>query len=120
MEDVGEVVAGSVVGYFRDGMYVDNLEKLLELGVSPKWEEQKAGGPLEGMRVVITGTLPTLSRQEAEEAVARAGGSASSSVSARTSFVVAGEKAGSKLAKAQALGVEVIDEGEFLRRLGRA
>ncbi len=120
MDDVGEVVAGSIVGYFQDEMYVNNLEKLLEMGVRPQWEEQKAGGPLEGMRVVVTGTLVHFSRQEAEEAVVQAGGSAASSVSAKTSFVVAGEKAGSKLTKAQALGVEVIDEEEFLRRIGRA
>ena len=72
---------------------------------------------LAGQTVVVTGTLPTLSRDEAEERIRKAGGTPGSSVSKRTAFVVAGESAGSKLTKAQELGVEVIDEAEFLKRL---
>ncbi len=118
--DVGEIVAASIVGYFADEMYVQNVEKLLEMGVAPVWEQKAAGeGPLSGMKVVVTGTLVSFSRQEAEEAVRQAGGSAIGSVSKNTTFVLAGEKAGSKLDKAQKLGVEVIDEAEFLRRIGR-
>ena len=70
------------------------------------------------MTVVITGTLEHFSRAEAEEAVRRAGGKAASSVSKKTALVVAGESAGSKLDKANALGVTVVDETEFMRRLG--
>ncbi|MDB5244873.1 MAG: lig, partial [Parcubacteria group bacterium] len=72
---------------------------------------------LTGKSVVITGTLPTLSREEAEARVRQAGGKASSSVSTKTSFVVAGEAAGSKLADAERLNVDVIDESAFLKRL---
>ena len=79
----------------------------------------QAGGALEGMTVVVTGTLSQLSRAEAEEAVRQAGGKPGSSVSKKTALVVAGENAGSKLAKATQLGVEVIGEEEFLRRIGR-
>jgi len=117
--DVGEIVAASIVGYFQDEMYVRNLEKLFEMGVRPEWDVKKTGeGPLSGMKVVVTGTLEHFSRQQAEEAVVQAGGTAVGSVSKNTTFVLAGEKAGSKLDKAQKLGVEVIDEAEFMRRIG--
>lgn len=121
INDVGEIVAASIVGYFQDDMYMQNLSKLLEMGVTPKWEEsvQAQDGPLSGKKVVVTGTLAHFSRQEAEEAVRQAGGSAVGSVSRNTDIVLAGEKAGSKLEKAQKLGVEVIDEAEFLRRIGK-
>ena len=79
----------------------------------------KAEGPFSGMSVVVTGTLPTLSRKEAEDLIRSCGGNASGSVSKKTAFVVAGEAAGSKLSKAQSLGIEVIDEPEFLRRAGK-
>ena len=75
--------------------------------------------PLEGMSIVLTGGLETLSREEATAAAEDAGARVTSSVSKKTSFVVAGESPGTKLAKAEQLGVEVIDEQEFLRRLGR-
>jgi DNA ligase (NAD+) len=76
-------------------------------------------GALKGSTVVITGTLPTLSRTDATELLERAGARVTDSVSKKTSFLVAGEAAGSKLEKAKALGVEVIDETELLRRVGR-
>ena len=75
-------------------------------------------GPLTGQTVVITGTLPTLLREEAEARVRRAGGKAAASVSAKTSFVVAGDNPGSKFDKAKQLGVQVISEAEFLKKLG--
>jgi DNA ligase (NAD+) len=76
-----------------------------------------AGGPLSGQTVVITGTLPTLSRTKATATIEAAGGRVTGSVSKSTSFLLAGEEAGSKLDKARTLGVEVIDEAELLRRL---
>ena len=79
----------------------------------------KAEGVLSGLSVVVTGTLPSLSRKEAEELIRQHGGTAASSVSKKTAFVVAGEAAGSKLTKAESLGIEVIDEAELLRRCGR-
>ena len=71
------------------------------------------------MTFVLTGTLPTLTRAQAEEIIQQNGGKASGSVSKKTSVVLAGENAGSKLEKAQSLGVEIIDEAEFLRRAGQ-
>ena len=77
-----------------------------------------AGGPLSGKSVVITGTLPTLSRAKATAMIEAAGGRVTGSVSKSTSFLVSGEEAGSKLEKAKALGVDIIDEAELLRRVG--
>jgi DNA ligase (NAD+) len=108
------------VGFFADPANVRLVDALLAAGVEPeKPQERAAGGVFEGMTVVVTGTLEKLSRAEAEEAIRENGGKAAGSVSKKTSLVVAGEAAGSKLAKAQSLGVPVIDEAEFLKRLGR-
>jgi DNA ligase (NAD+) len=78
----------------------------------------QASGALSGKTVVITGTLPTMSRNEATEAIESAGGRVTNSVSKATSFLVAGDDAGSKLEKARALGVEIIDEDELKARIG--
>ncbi len=119
MDDVGEIVADSVAGFFEDPANVRLVDALLAAGVSPAWEKKDtSSGPFAGMTVVVTGTLASMDRKEAEEAIRQAGGKAAGSVSKKTSLVVAGEAAGSKLDKAQALGVEVIGEEEFLRRLG--
>ena len=119
MDDVGEIVADSIAGFFEDENNLRLVSALLAAGVAPSAPQAvAAGGAFEGMTVVITGTLEHFSRAEAEEAVRRAGGKAASSVSKKTALVVAGESAGSKLDKANALGVTVIDETEFMRRLG--
>ena len=119
MDDVGEIVADSIAGFFEDENNLRLVSALLAAGVAPSAPQAvAAGGAFEGMTVVITGTLEHFSRAEAEEAVRRAGGKAASSVSKKTALVVAGESAGSKLNKANALGVTVIDETEFMRRLG--
>ena len=121
MDDVGEILADSIAGFFEDAANLRLIEALLNAGVAPEAPAQAvAGGPFEGMTVVVTGTLARFSRAEAEEAVRNAGGKAAGSVSKKTSLVVAGENAGSKLDKANALGVEVIGEAEFLKRLGLA
>ena len=118
MDDVGEIVADSIVGFFEDENNLRLVDALLGAGVNPQPPEQiAAGGVLEGKTVVVTGTLSRMSRAEAEEAIRRAGGKAGSSVSKKTSLVVAGESAGSKLAKANSLGVPVIGEAEFLELL---
>jgi len=120
MDDVGDIVADSIALFFADPANIRLVDALLAAGVSPKWEKKDtAGGPFAGMTVVVTGTLSSMGRKEAEEAIRDAGGKAAGSVSKKTSLVVAGEAAGSKLDKARALGVEVIGEEEFLRRLGR-
>ena len=116
MEDVGEIVAASITDFFRDEENYAFVRRLLELGVSPEFKAQEGVGTLfEGMTFVLTGTLPTLTRAEAEEIIRRNGGKASGSVSKKTSVVLAGDSAGSKLAKAQALGVRIMDEAEFLQ-----
>ena len=120
MDDVGEIVADSILGFFEDPANVRLVDALLAAGVSPEAPKARAaGGSFEGMTVVVTGTLTRFSRAEAEEAIREAGGKAAGSVSKKTSLVVAGEAAGSKLTKAESLGVPVIGEDEFLRRLGR-
>lgn len=118
VEGVGEVVARSVYSWFSDSENTALLDRLLPHLSIQEVETPAEDAPLKGQTVVVTGTLPTLSREQAEDWVRKAGGTAGSSVSKKTAFVVAGESAGSKLAKAEELGVEVIDEAEFLRRLG--
>lgn len=118
VDGIGDVVARSVVSWFRDEENDALLERLLPHLSIQEVEAPAANAPFAGQTVVVTGTLPTLSRDEAEDMIRKAGGSAGSSVSKKTAFVVAGENAGSKLAKAEELGVEVVDEAEFLKRLG--
>ena len=118
MDDVGEIVAESIRAFFADPASARLVDALLAAGVQPQSPEKIAsGGAFEGMTVVVTGTLEHFSRAEAEEVIRRNGGKAAGSVSKKTSLVVYGEAAGSKLEKARALGVETIDEEEFQRRL---
>lgn len=118
MDDVGEIVADSIAGFFEDAGNLRLVSALLEAGVAPEPPEQAAaGGAFEGMTVVVTGTLESMSRAQAEEAIRRAGGRSAGSVSKKTGLVVAGESAGSKLQKAQSLGIPVIAEAEFLQKL---
>ncbi len=115
---IGEIIAHSVVGYFDNATTRKLVEKLRAAGVNLTEPKRRAGGSsLEGKTIVITGTLPTLSRKEATELIEANGGKVTSSVSRATTFVVAGADAGSKLTKATELGVETIDEAELLRRL---
>jgi DNA ligase (NAD+) len=114
---VGEVVADALISYFGNEENRDLVARL-EKHITLERIERVQGGVLDGLSVVVTGTLPTLSRDEAEEVVRRAGGTPGSSVSKNTAFVVAGENAGSKLAKAKELGVPVLSEEEFRTRLG--
>ena len=118
VEEVGDIIAKSVVEFFSFEENKQMIDRLLQMGICPKEEEtQSAGGVLNGMSVVVTGTLPTLSRKEAEELIVKHGGNAAGSVSKKTAFVVAGEAAGSKLDKAQALGIPVLTEAAFLEKL---
>ena len=116
---IGGIIAHAVAGYFRDPSGRDLVKRLEQLGVNMTEERAAAAdGALSGSTVVLTGTLPTLTRPQATERIERAGGRVTSSVSKSTTFVVAGDTAGGKLEKARALGVEIIDESELLRRLG--
>jgi DNA ligase (NAD+) len=121
VEGVGPVVARSVVEWFSDKGNRRIVEKLKAAGVRTEdpVQEAPAEGPLSGTTIVLTGSLEAMSREEAASAAERAGARVASSVSKKTDFVVAGENPGSKYDKALQLGVEVIDEKEFLRRIGR-
>jgi DNA ligase (NAD+) len=115
---IGSTIANGVVAYFSDPSGQRLIEKLRRNGVN--FTEPRAvvaGGPLSGKTVVITGTLPTLSRSKATATIEAAGGRVTGSVSKSTDFLLAGEEAGSKLEKAKTLGVEIIDEAELLRRV---
>ena len=117
---IGDIIAASVSSYFSDPTSRALVERLRERGV--RFDEPnavQADGPLTGATVVLTGSLPSLSRTDAAALVEAAGGRVTSSVSKKTTFVVAGEEAGSKLDKAVELGIEVIDAAELIRRTGR-
>lgn len=116
--DVGDIVAASIVEYFSFPENNQMIQRLLDAGVSPVYESTVQSHALDGMTIVVTGTLPTLSRDEAEALIAAHGGKPSSSVSKKTAYVLAGEKAGSKLAKAETLGIPVIDEAHFREMIG--
>lgn len=117
IEDVGDIVAESILSFFHDPRISKQIDQLLSLGVSPTADRQAIASPISGKTIVVTGTLPTLSRKEAEDLIESHGGKAAGSVSKKTSYVLAGEAAGSKLTKAQALGIPVIDEETFLHMI---
>ena len=115
LDDVGGIVAQSIIEFFADEENRAFVMRLLESGVSPQMHERQAAGDLfSGMTFVLTGTLPTLTRAQAEEMIRQNGGKAAGSVSKKTSVVLAGESAGSKLEKAKTLGVRIMTESEFL------
>ena len=118
IDGVGEVVAASVSKWLSNTKNTKLIEDLLRAGVIVKDDESPRGGKLEGTTWVLTGTLPTLGRDEASAMIEAQGGKTSGSVSAKTSYVLAGEEAGSKLTKAQKLGVKVVDEAEFHKIMG--
>lgn len=117
--EIGPKIAISIEEFFKDERNLEPLGKLEKAGLNFS-EERKEGKKieeLEGKTFVLTGTLPTLKREEAKEMIERAGGKVSSSVSKKTDFVLAGESAGSKLGKAKELGVKIVWEEEFLQML---
>jgi DNA ligase (NAD+) len=120
--DIGDVIAASVHEWLASPYGRRTIDGLRAAGVRldvPASERVATDGPLAGKTLVVTGTLERFSRQEAEEAIRQAGGRAAGSVSKKTDYVVAGAEAGSKLDKAEKLGVPVIDEAAFERLLGR-
>ena len=117
IDGFGSVMAQSVVEFFARAGAADLVGRLAALGVNMTWQGEARTDKLAGKTLVVTGTLPTLSRKEAEALIVRNGGKASGSVSKKTAYVVAGEAAGSKLTKAQQLGVPVLTEAEFLALL---
>ena len=117
VDDIGSVIAESIVAFFSYPENAEMIDRLLKTGVTPEAVAGPAAGALTGQTVVVTGTLTRYSRSEIEQLIRDQGGSAASSVSKKTSFVVAGEKAGSKLDKARQLGIPVLTEEEFEQRL---
>ena len=118
VNDIGPKVAATVREFFANERNLALVERLREFGLTFTAEKKVRGTVLEGLTFVLTGTLPTLTREEAKERIERAGGKVSGSVSKKTSYVVAGEEAGSKLEKAEQLGVKVLDEAGLLGMLG--
>jgi DNA ligase (NAD+) len=120
--EIGPVIASSVRAFFDASTNRELVGEFRALGLNfgtPGERKDAAGtGPLAGKTVVVTGTLPSLSRQEAEELIRRSGGKAAGSVSKKTDYLLAGEKAGSKLEKANELGIKVLDEAAFLKLVG--
>ena len=117
IEDIGEITASALVEYFADDGVRAFLTRLAELGIKTDANAEEREDKLQGLTFVLTGTLPTMTRDEASALIKQAGGKVSGSVSKKTSYVVAGDEAGSKLTKANELGVKVIDEAELLRLL---
>jgi DNA ligase (NAD+) len=119
IHEIGVKIAESVVKYFDKPEVTETINRLREAGVNmeykgPRLEEVKTDSPFSGKTVVLTGTLEKVTRKEAQQLIEVRGGKVSGSVSKKTDLVVAGEAAGSKLAKANELGIEVIDEETFL------
>lgn len=114
VNDIGDISAKQVYDFFQDEDNKIMLEKFKQAGVNMEQEVTANGGKFSGLTFVLTGTLTTMSRNEASELIQSLGGKASSSVSKKTSYVVAGENAGSKLTKAETLGVKILTETEFL------
>lgn len=119
IQDVGEITATAIVEFFSNEKNIELIEKLKNAGLKTNSAAEPRKETLSGLTFVLTGTLPTMTRDEATELIKKNGGKVSSSVSKKTSYVVAGEEAGSKLTKATALGVPVIDEDKLKSMLNK-
>ena len=120
IREIGETVSKSVYDFFRDEKVRAQIEELRAAGLNfTQPQKELSGNVFEGKTLVFTGELPTLKRTEAEQLAKQHGGTASGSVSKKTSFVVAGENAGSKLKKAQELNIPILTEEEFLKMIGK-
>ena len=115
IDGFGEVVAQNIVSFFLEERNRRQIERLAQAGINMESKKVKAGDTFAGMTFVLTGTLPTLKRSEAKELIESLGGKVSSSVSKKTSYVVAGEEAGSKLDKANELGIPLLSEEQLLQ-----
>lgn len=117
IRDVGEIMAKGIFDFFQNANNLSDIDKLFERGVKIKYEDVSTAGKFVGKKFVLTGTLENYSRLEAQKLIENEGGECSSSVSKNTDYVLAGENAGSKLDKAQALGVPILSEQQFLDML---
>jgi len=117
-EEVGPTVAAAVVEFFREPRNRELVDRLRAAKLQFTYQSKRPrGGPLQGLTFVLTGTLPSMSREDAKSMIETAGGKVSSAVSKKTDYVVAGEEAGSKLTKAQELGVPIVSEAELIEML---
>lgn len=119
VSDIGSISAAAIHDFFAEERNQELIEKLQKAGVNMEQEVTSAGGILTGKTIVVTGTLPTMGRKEATELILSLGGKAAGSVSKKTDYVLAGENAGSKLTKAQELGVPVLSEEMFLEMVSK-
>ena len=117
VEDIGDVIADNILEYFQDEENLKEINRLFSAGITINESNLVIGEKLKGLTFVLTGTLPNYTRPEMSEIIEKNGGKVASSVSKNTSFVLAGEEAGSKLDKAKSLGVKVISEEEMLKML---
>jgi len=117
VEEVGPRISQAILEFFRQPANLALIQSLQDAGVNMTAEKKQRSAQLAGLTFVLTGTLPTLTRDEAKRRIETAGGKTAGSVSKKTSYVVAGEEAGSKLDKARELQVPVIDEAELLALL---
>ncbi len=117
LDDIGEITADGIIAWFADGENQAELEEFKKAGINPSFGGEKAEGVFSGQIVVLTGTLPTYKRSEAQKLIEANGGECSGSVSSKTTLVLAGEAAGSKLDKAKKLGIKIIDEEQFKQML---
>ena len=115
--DIGDITARALVEFFADEKVRISIERLRSAGVSFNAVKEKKSVIFDGLTFVLTGTLPTMTRDEASAFIKERGGKVSGSVSKKTSYVLAGEEAGSKLTKAKELGIEIIDENKFLEMI---
>ena len=113
IDGIGDVVAEGIVQYFKESQNLEIIRQLKEAGINPQMHLQEKKGPFLGKKVVLTGSLSNYTRSEASKIIESLGGEVSSTVSKTVNLVVAGEDAGSKLQKAQSLGIEIIDEQQF-------
>lgn len=113
LDDVGEVISSYIVDYFNDEYNKNEIERLLAVGVTPEYQTAGKSNILDGLTFVLTGTLPNYSRPEMTKIIEGNGGKTASAVSKNTSYVIAGEEAGSKLDKAKTLGIKILTETEF-------
>jgi DNA ligase (NAD+) len=119
VNDVGPVVANSIISFMSESHNREVIEQLLASGIEFQVEEQIASVDLSDKTFVLTGTLPTMSRDQAKTLLEAAGAKVAGSVSQKTSYVVAGSDAGSKLEKANELGIPILDEDALMKILGR-
>ena len=117
IQDIGEITAKNIYDYFNDSENLQEIEELLSLGITIIEEKEIVGGIFSGEKVVLTGSLQNYKRSEAGKLIEELGGEIMSSVGKQTTLVIAGEEAGSKLEKAQKLGVKIIDENTFIDML---